>query len=170
MKITFADEFKGNPEEVAKKRRKFAGYPPAVHSMSPETQHEILEGNELRKLQEVDLVCQEVIKWVLDGKAPKLSEVRGKVQEVLTVRQLFNTVLFMLNNGVLSRDVIRRLCNKGRDQDSKGIWGLGIDRMVTYSTSDNYVLRHLSVSSVHRSGGKQSVYSFFSTISMKQCW
>ena len=68
------------------------------------------------------------------------------------------------------RDVIRRLCNKGRDQDSKGIWGLGIDRMVTYSTSDNYVLRHLSVSSVHRSGGKQSVYSFFSTISMKQCW
>ena len=42
-----------------------------------------------------------MIKWVLDGKAPKLAEVRGKVQEVLTVRQLFNPVLIMLNNGVL---------------------------------------------------------------------
>ena len=101
MKITFADEFKEKPEEMAKERRKFTGYPPAVFSMSPETQHEILEGNELRKLQEVDPVWQEVIKWVLEGKAPKLIEVRGKVQEVLTVRQLFNPMLFSLNNGVL---------------------------------------------------------------------
>ena len=31
-----------------------------------------------------------------------------------------------------SRNVISRLCNKDRDQGSKGIWGLGIDRMVTY--------------------------------------
>ena len=51
-----------------------------------------------------------------------------------------------------SRNVISRLCNKNRDQGSKGIWGLGIDRMVTYSTLDIYVLRHLSVSSVHISG------------------
>ena len=35
-----------------------------------------------------------------------------------------------------SRDVIRRLCNKDRDQGSKGIGLIGIDHVVTYSTSD----------------------------------
>ena len=75
-------------------------------------------------------------------------------------------VLYLLGdyNGnihILPRDVIRRLCNKDRDQGSKGIWGLGIDRMVTYSTLENYVLRYLSAYSVHRSGGKQSVNSVF---------
>ena len=33
---------------------------------------------------------------------------------------------------ILPRDVIRRLCNRDRGQGSKGIWGLGIDRIVTY--------------------------------------
>ena len=100
-KITLADKFKEDQGEVTREWRKFAGYPPAVQSMSPEIQRKIIKGNRIRKLQEVDPVWQEVIKWVLEGKAPKLIEVRGKVQEVLTVRQLFNPILFCLNNGVL---------------------------------------------------------------------
>ena len=67
-----------------------------------------------------------------------------------------------------SRNVISRLCNKNRDQGSKGIWGLGIDPMVAYSTSNNCVFRQLCACSVRRSGCKQSVYSIFSTISIKQ--
>ena len=42
-----------------------------------------------------------MIKWVLDGKVSKLLEVRGKVQEVLTLRQLFNPLLFVMHNAVL---------------------------------------------------------------------
>ena len=34
------------------------------------------------------------------------------------------------------RDVIRRLCNKDRDQGPKGIGLIGIDHVVTYNTSD----------------------------------
>ena len=74
----------------AKERRRFAGYLPAVHSMSQETRHEIIEGNKLKKLQEADEVRREVIQWVLEGKASQMQELRGKVQKVLTVRQLFN--------------------------------------------------------------------------------
>ena len=81
MKITLASDIQGNPEEVGKSRREFTGYPPAVHSMIPETRYEILEGNELRKLQESDEVWSEVIKLVLVGKAPKTIDLRGKVQE-----------------------------------------------------------------------------------------
>jgi len=33
-------------------------------------------------------------------------------------------------------DVIRRLCNKDRDQGTKGIGVIGIDHVVTYSTLD----------------------------------
>ena len=35
-----------------------------------------------------------------------------------------------------SRDVIHRLCNKDRDQGPKGIGVIGIDRVVTNSTSE----------------------------------
>ena len=35
-----------------------------------------------------------------------------------------------------ARDVIRRLCNKDRDQGPKGIGLIGINHVVTYSTSD----------------------------------
>jgi len=77
MKITFASELAGNPVEVGKVRRKFAGYPPTVHNLSEGTRFEIIEGNELRKLQEEDEVWQEVIKWILSGKVPKMQEVRG---------------------------------------------------------------------------------------------
>ena len=38
--------------------------------------------------------------------------------------------------GYKQRDVIRRLCNKDRDQGPKGIGLIGIDHVVTYSTSD----------------------------------
>ena len=65
-----------------------------------------------------------------------------------------------------TRDIICRLCNKDRDQGSKGIWGLGIDPMVAFSTSNNCVFRQLCACSVRRSGCKQSVYSVFSTISI----
>ena len=101
MKITFASELNGDPEEIGKERQKFAGYPPAVHSMSPETRYEIIEGNELRKLQERDEVWKEVIKWILEDKAPKMQELRRSVQEVLSVRQIFNPMLFVIHNGVL---------------------------------------------------------------------
>ena len=47
--------------EIGKGRRKFAGYPPAIHNLSNETRFEIIEGNELRKLQEEDVVWKEVI-------------------------------------------------------------------------------------------------------------
>ena len=79
-------------------RWKFAGYPTTVHSMSPETKPEILEGNKSRTLQDADEVWKEVIKWVMEGRTPKLSEVQGKVQEL---RQLFNTISFVIHNGVL---------------------------------------------------------------------
>ena len=47
----------------------------------------------------------------------------------------------------IPRYVIRHLSNKDRDQGSQGIWGLGIERIVT---SNNCVLRHLCVFSVRR--------------------
>ena len=56
MKITFASDIQGDPEEIGKSRREFTRYPPTVHSMILETRYEILEGNELRKLQESDEV------------------------------------------------------------------------------------------------------------------
>ena len=40
-----------------------------------------------------------------------------------------------MENKVKPRDVIRRLCNKDRDQGPKGIGLIGIDHVVTYSTS-----------------------------------
>ena len=101
MKITFASELEGNPLEIGKVRWKFAGYPPAVHNLSEETRFEIVEGNELRKLQEEDVVWQEVSKWILSGKVPKMPEVRGGIQEVLSVRQIFNPTLFVMHNGIL---------------------------------------------------------------------
>ena len=69
--------------------------------MSPETRYEIIEGNELRKLQESDEVWKEVIKWVSAGKTPKMQELRRSVQEVLSVRKIFNPMLFVIHNGVL---------------------------------------------------------------------
>ena len=47
--------------EIGKGRRKFAGYPPAIHNLSNETRFEVMEGNMLRKLQEEDEVWKEVI-------------------------------------------------------------------------------------------------------------
>ena len=101
MKITFASEQEENPMEIGKVRRKFAGYPPAIHKLSNETRFEIVEGNELRKLQEEDEVWKEVIKWIINGKVPKMQEVRGGIQEVISVRQIFNPTLFVLYNGKL---------------------------------------------------------------------
>ena len=89
MKIAFASDIQEDPEEIGKARREFAKYPPAVHFMNLETKYEIIEGNKLRKLQDSDEVWSEVIKWVLAGKAPKMQELRGSVQEVLSVRQIF---------------------------------------------------------------------------------
>ena len=94
MKIKFASELEGNPVEIGRKRRKFARYPPAVHNLSKETRYKIMEGNMLRKLQEEVEVWGEVIKWVVDGKVPKM-------QEVLSVRQIFNPTLFVLHIGIL---------------------------------------------------------------------
>ena len=69
--------------------------------MSQETRHEIIEGNELRKLKEADKVLKEAIQWVVDSKAPHMQELRVKVQDVMDMRPIFNTMLFMMNNGVL---------------------------------------------------------------------
>ena len=85
MKITFASELEGNPVEIGKVMRKFAGYPPAIHNLSNKTRFEIVEGNELRKLQEEDVVWKEVIKWIMNGKGPKIQEGRGEIQEVISV-------------------------------------------------------------------------------------
>ena len=101
MKITCASELEGNPVEIGKERRKFAGYPPAIQNLSDETRFEIMEGNVLRKLQEEDEVWKEVIRWIIDGKVPKMQEVRGRIQEVISVRQIFNPTLFVLHNGIL---------------------------------------------------------------------
>ena len=49
MKVTFASELEGNPVEIGRERRKFAGYAPAIHNLSNETRFEIIEGNVLRK-------------------------------------------------------------------------------------------------------------------------
>ena len=68
--------------------------------MNPETKPEILEGNKSRTLQDADQVWKEVIKWVMEGRTPKLSEVQGKVQEL---RQLFNPISFVIHNGVLKQ-------------------------------------------------------------------
>ena len=38
--------------------------------------HEIIEGNELWKLQEENEVLNEVIQWVVQGKAPHMQELR----------------------------------------------------------------------------------------------
>ena len=101
MKITFASELEGNPVEIGRVRRKFSRYPPAIHNLSNETRFEIVEGNELRKLQEEDEVWKEVIKWIINGKVPKMQEVRGGIQEVISVRQIFNPTLFVMHNGIL---------------------------------------------------------------------
>ena len=49
-------EMNGNPVEIGIERWKFAGYLPALHNLSDATRYEIIEGNELRKLQEEDEV------------------------------------------------------------------------------------------------------------------
>ena len=101
MKITFASELEGNPVEIGKGRRKFARYTPAIHNLCNETRFEIMGGTVLRKLQEEDEVWQEVIKWIIDGKVPKMQEVRGGIQELISVRQIFNPTLFVMHNGIL---------------------------------------------------------------------
>jgi hypothetical protein len=63
--------------------------------------HEIIEGNKLRKLQEADKALKEVIQWVVERKAPHMQELRGKVQEVMNMRQIFNPMLFVMNDGIL---------------------------------------------------------------------
>ena len=40
-------------------------------------------------------------KWIINGKVPKMQEVRGGIQEVISVRQIFNPTLFILHNGIL---------------------------------------------------------------------
>ena len=51
---------------------------------------------ELRKLQESDEVWKEVLKWVSAGKTLKMQELRGSVQEVMSIRQIFNPSLFVI--------------------------------------------------------------------------
>ena len=55
----------------------------------------------MRKLHEEDEVWKEVIKCIIDDKVPKMQKVRGKIQEVISVRQIFNPTLFVLHNGIL---------------------------------------------------------------------
>ena len=45
LKMTYATDLEWDPAEIAKERWRLAGYWPAMHSISPETRHEIIEGN-----------------------------------------------------------------------------------------------------------------------------
>ena len=108
MKITFASELEGNPVEIGKGRSKFAGYLPAIHNLGEETRFKIIEGNKQRKLQEYDEVWKEVFKWIVDGKVPKMQELRGGIREVISVRQINNPTLFVMHNGILC-------CNRHTD-------------------------------------------------------
>ena len=63
-----------------------------------------MERNVLKKLQEEDEVWKEVIKWIVDGRVSKMQEVRGGIQEVISVRQIFNPTLFVIHNGILCYD------------------------------------------------------------------
>ena len=63
IKIAFASDLDREPEDIAKDRQRFIGYQPAVHNMNLETRHKIIEGKELRKLQETDEVWKEVINY-----------------------------------------------------------------------------------------------------------
>ena len=42
-----------------------------------------------------------MIKWIINGKVPKMQEVRGGIQEVISVRQIFNPTLFVMHYGIL---------------------------------------------------------------------
>ena len=95
----------------------------------------------------------------MQGLGDRVSDTFGR-----DVYGFIKTITKIVNKGHKLRDVIRRLC-----KDLSSLIRVHIDQMLTYSTSDNFVLRHLSVSSVHRSGGERSVNSFSSTFSMKQC-
>ena len=49
MKITFASDIVGDPVEVGKVRRKFAGYSSAVYNLSEQTKFEIIEGERVEE-------------------------------------------------------------------------------------------------------------------------
>ena len=44
---------------------------------------------------------KDVIKWIVNGNVPKMQEVREEIQEVISVRQIFNPTLFVMHNGIL---------------------------------------------------------------------
>jgi len=46
-------------------------------------------------------VWKDVIKWIVNGNVPKMQEVREEIQEVISVRQIFNPTLFVMHNGIL---------------------------------------------------------------------
>ena len=52
--------------------RRFARYLLELHRMSQETRHEIIDGKELKKLQEADEVWKEVLQWILEDKAARV--------------------------------------------------------------------------------------------------
>ena len=104
--------------------------------MSQETRHEIIEGKKIKKLQEADEVRREVIQWVLEGKASQMQELRGKVQKVRTVRQLFNPMVFVMHDGVLCY-------NKHWVFDPKIILG-SCDKMRSYWAGPYKIIKKLS--------------------------
>ena len=54
-------------------------------------------GNNLKKLQEADKVLKEFIQRVVEGKDPHRQELRGKVQDVMNMRQILNPILLAIN-------------------------------------------------------------------------
>ena len=81
LKITYATDLEGDPSEIAKERRRFAGYSPAMHNMSQKTRHQIIERNELKKLHEADEVWKEVLQWVLEGKNHRCKSIEVKYRK-----------------------------------------------------------------------------------------
>ena len=87
----------------------------------------------------------------VDDILPGADSIKQVDEQISQVKQLLSRAGFSLkyvikskevpgesasSNGITARDEIRRLCNKDRVQGPKGIGLIGIDHVVTYSTSD----------------------------------
>ena len=61
--------------------------------MTPETRYEIIEVNELRKLQESDEVWSEMLKWVLAGSAPRMIDLIDSAGSVVSETNIQSYVI-----------------------------------------------------------------------------
>ena len=76
FKITYATDLDSDLEEIAIERWSLPDINLQCTVCIKKQGHEIIEGNELWKLQEENEVLNEVIQWVVEGKAPHMQELR----------------------------------------------------------------------------------------------